>query len=268
LERSGIITLLTDFDERDAYVGTMKGIILGICPDARIVDISHRVTRHHVRQGAFILAQAAPYFPKGTVHVAVVDPGVGTTRRRLAIQGQRAFYVGPDNGVLHIASKSEGIVRVVEITAPRCLRRDAGTTFDGRDVFAPTAAHLARGIALEELGPTTQVITRLHQAEAQVTRGTIRGEVLHIDAFGNVITNIPPALLVDTTLNPPMWVHVTLGDRTATLRFCRGYGEVAVHAPLLVVGSSGYLEVAVNQGSAAVRFDAEVAQSVEATRAP
>jgi S-adenosylmethionine hydrolase len=268
LERSGIVTLLTDFGERDAYVGAMKGVILGICPDARIVDISHRVARHRVRQGAFLLVQAAPYFPEGTIHVAVIDPGVGTARRRRAIQGRRAVYVGPDNGVLHVAAAAEGIVRAVEITAPRFLRRDAGTTFDGRDVFAPTAAHLARGIRLEALGPPIEVVTRLHRAEAQVRRGTIRGEVLHIDAFGNVITNIPRALLVNAALNPPMRVHVTLGDRSAPLRFCRGYGEVAVHAPLVVVGSSGYLEVAVNQGSAAVRFEAAVAQPVEVTRAP
>jgi S-adenosylmethionine hydrolase len=267
LERSGIITLLTDFDERDAYVGTMKGVVLGICPDARIVDISHRVTRHHIQQGAFLLAQAAPYFPDGTIHVAVVDPGVGTARRRLAIQGRRAYYVGPDNGILHVAAQAEGIVKVVEITASRFLRFDGGTTFDGRDVFAPTAAHLAQGVRLEEFGPETQVVTRLHRAEAHATHGTIRGEVLHIDAFGNVITNIPRAMLVDATLNPPMQVHVTLGERTATLRYCRSYGEVAVHAPLVVVGSSGYLEIAVNQGSAEARFSAAVAQPVEITRA-
>lgn len=267
MKRSGIITLLTDFEERDVYVGTMKGVILDIYPDARLVDLSHRVARHDVRQGAFLLAQAAPYFPEGTIHVVVVDPGVGTARRRLAVQSRRAYYVGPDNGVLHVAAHAEGIVKAVAITAPRFLRLGAGVTFDGRDVFAPAAAHLAQGVRLEELGPATHAVTPLHRAEARATRGTIRGEVLHIDAYGNVITNIPRALLVDAAMDPPMRIHVTLGDRAATLRLCRGYGEVAVHTALAVVGSSGYLEVAVNQGSAAARFGAAVAQPVEVTRA-
>ena len=157
---------------------------------------------------------------------------------------------------------------IVEITTPRFLRLDAIRTFDGRDVFAPTAAHLARGISLEQFGPETQIMTRLHRAEAHATHGAIHGEVLYIDAFGNVITNIPRALLVDAILNPPVQVNVKLGNRVATLRYCRGYGEVAVHVPLVVIGSSGYLEIAVNQGSAEARFGAAVAQPVEVTRTP
>jgi len=143
-----IITLLTDFGSQDAYVSSMKGVILGIYPEAVIVDISHNVRKFDVRQGAFLLHQAAAYFPKGTIHMAVIDPGVGTDRRRIIIKGKRCLFVGPDNGVLSLAVQREGFVKGVEIREKRFMLPNPSTTFDGRDVFAPASAHLACGVVL------------------------------------------------------------------------------------------------------------------------
>ena len=151
--RAQVISLLTDFGFKDAYVGTMKGIILRICPTATLVDISHDLSKYDILEGAYNLAQASPYFPEGTIHLAVVDPGVGTTRRRLIIKGSRCLYVGPDNGILSLAAKIEGVVKVVEIRNEAYMLQHFSRTFEGRDVFAPAAAHLANGVNIDEFGP-------------------------------------------------------------------------------------------------------------------
>jgi len=187
---SPIISLLTDFGLKDPYAAEMKAVILSLCPNARIVDITHLVEKFNVRMGAFTLASAAPYFPKGTIHVAVVDPSVGTKRRALLVETDEAFCIGPDNGVLMLAAKKHKIKHVYSITNKRYMLPEVSSTFHGRDIFAPAAAHLAKGSRPDDFGPEIKDYLVPEFAEPQVSLNELTGEVLYIDDFGNIITNI------------------------------------------------------------------------------
>jgi len=188
--RPPIVTLLTDFGLKDPYVAEMKAVILSICPEAWIVDVSHMVKKFDVRMGAFILAQAAPYFPAGTVHVAVVDPGVGTERRPIIVEAKRSFYVGPDNGVLMLSAKREGILHIYEIKNRKYMLQKISRTFHGRDVFSPVAAHLARlctaygeaapGEILTLIGGTGFLEVSVNMGNASQTLGCGVGEPVRI----------------------------------------------------------------------------------------
>lgn len=263
-----IITLLTDFGVHDAYVGAMKGVILDICPDAVIIDITHHVQPFDVRQGAFLLHQAAPYFPVDTIHVAVVDPGVGTARRRIGVRGRRGLYVGPDNGVLTLALQRDGFVQGVELQEAKYMRPTPSPTFDGRDVFAPAAAHLACGVALEALGPPISRLVTPPFAQATRRKETLVGEVLHIDRFGNIITNIPQDLLAAFNAAAGEVFHVQVDGTAANIIFSRAYGQVLEGTPIMVVGSSDFVEVSVNRGDARDQFHADVGSRIEVTRLP
>lgn len=258
-----IITLLTDFGTRDAYVSAIKGVILQLCPEAKIVDISHDVPTYDVKYGAFLLFQASSYFPEGTIHMAVVDPGVGTTRRRIIVQGRRSFYVGPDNGVLSLAAEREGIVRTVEVREKKFMLPQVSNTFEGRDVFAPISAYLAKGVNIAEFGPEINGFIKLPLKDAKVVDGKIIGEVLHIDGFGNIVTNIQKNLLEEAKILEDASLKVLVDKHSRIMRFCRAYGEVSASVPLMIIGSSGFLEFSVNQGSAKELFKARVGDAVE-----
>src|SRR5712692_3021008 len=184
-----IIALLTDFGLRDHYAGTMKGVALGICPDATLVDISHEVPAHDVQAGALELAAAYRYFPAGTVFLTVVDPGVGSTRRGIAAEAGDYKFVAPDNGVLTAVLDEHPPKRVVELTERRYARPTVSRTFEGRDRFAPAAAWLAKGIELGALGRSAGPIHRLDIPKPQVGADRIDGQILRVDHFGNLITN-------------------------------------------------------------------------------
>lgn len=254
---SPIITLLSDFGLKDPFVAEMKAVILSICPDAMIVDISHQVRKFDIRMGSFILAQAAPYFPDGTIHVAVVDPGVGTKRKLIIIEGENSLYVGPDNGLLMLAAQREEVSRIYEIANPRYMLKEVSTTFHGRDIFSPAAAHLARGTSPLDFGSEILDPVTPSFAKPATQKGKMRGEVIHIDGFGNIITNIAPKDLRKIDLEQARSLRVRLGDEDLTLRFCTAYGEVPRNTPLALVGSSGFLEVAVNRGDASETFRAK-----------
>lgn len=258
-----IITLLTDFGIRDAYVGAMKGIILSICPTVEIIDVSHEVPRHDIRRGAFLLSQVSPYFPKGTIHLVVIDPGVGTARRRIVVEGKRCLYVGPDNGVLLLAANAEGIEKAVEIKRERFMLSNPSTTFEGRDIFAPVAAYLAKGITIEDLGPKIQGFVELFFAEPTVKEDRIFGEVIHIDWFGNIVTNISRRMLENFKVVEGVYLEVHLSGLSKVMRLCKAYEEVPVKFPLIIIGSSDFLEVSVNQGSAVERFKTVVGSKIE-----
>jgi S-adenosylmethionine hydrolase len=258
--RSRIISLLSDFGNKDAYVSAMKGVILGICPEVTLVDISHEVKKHDIVDGAFTLSEVSPYFPEGTVHLAVVDPGVGTDRRRIIIQGRRCSYVGPDNGVLSLAANREGVVKVFEILNRRFMLPRISWTFEGRDVFAPIAAHLARGVDINSFGPEISSYSSLVISEPAKRGRLLLGEVIRIDSFGNITTNIPETVLEELALDSS--VEVAFGETSKTCPFRRTYGEVPVGSPLVTLGSSGFLEVAVNRGSAESLFQVKVGDGV------
>lgn len=258
-DRAGraIITLTTDFGSKDVYVGVMKGVILGIAPDAVIVDISHSVRPQNVRQAGFLLASATPYFPPNTIHIVVVDPGVGTERRAIAVQTQRAWYVAPDNGVLSFVLNRESALRIVNLTNARYWLPTVSATFHGRDVFAPVAAHLARGVSVDDLGePVDEIVTLPLSQPTRRADGSIVGHVLHIDQFGNCVTDIPAEMLAAT---PHVDVEVA-GCRIRGL--VPTYAMVAPGAPVVLIGSVGYLEIAVREGSAACQMGIEVGEQV------
>jgi len=186
-----IITLTTDFGLADGFVGTMHGVILGICPAARVVDLSHGIAPQGVQEAAFVLAAAVPFFPAGTIHVVVVDPGVGSERRAIAVQTDHTFYVAPDNGVLSEALAQDELVVAVHLNRAAFWLPVVSHTFHGRDIFAPVAAHLACGVPLRELGEPINDLLRLPASQPERwADGTLVGHLRYIDHFGNLITDV------------------------------------------------------------------------------
>ncbi len=250
--RAKIVTLTSDFGLKDPYVAEMKAVILSICPNTVIIDITHEIAKFNIRMGAFVLSSAMPYFPDGTVHVAVVDPGVGTVRRSIVIKTKRGFLVGPDNGLLVLAAQKQNIESVHELTNIRLMMPEVSNTFHGRDVYAPAAAHLLKGIKPAEFGPEISKAAEAEFAKVTHKNDTLIGEVLHVDGFGNIITNISSYeaehILFKRALN------VELTSRKLKLEFCKTYGETKPREPLALIGSHGFLEISINQGNAAEKF--------------
>jgi S-adenosylmethionine hydrolase len=207
-----------------------------------------------MRMGAYMLASAAPYFPEGTVHVAVVDPGVGTQRRQIIAQTKRNFFVGPDNGLLMLAAEAQGIKRMYEITSRRLMLPHVSSTFHGRDIFAPAAAHLANGVPPEEFGPEISEAVKPSFAKVMRKDDALVGEVLHVDGFGNITTNF---LLKDIRELGEGTLQVELPHRKLELKLSKTYAEGKNQEPIAVMGSHDYLEIALNRGNAAVKFQAK-----------
>jgi len=260
-----IITLLSDFGLRDPYVAEMKAVILSICRETSIIDISHEVEKFNIRMGAFILAQAARYFPEGTIHVAVVDPGVGTERRPIIVETKRSLYVGPDNGVLILAAQNESIKCIWEISNPKYMLKNISRTFHGRDIFSPVAAYLAKGVKPSEFGPEIHDPVKPSFVSPKIKKGVISGEIIHIDGFGNLITNIAQKDLKAACIYEGEFLSVQLGSEQLKLKVCSSYGEVPINTPLSIIGGTGFLEISVNQGNASKIFNAKVGTSVTLT---
>jgi S-adenosylmethionine hydrolase len=255
-----IITLTTDFGTSDPYVGMMKGVILSLAPEATIVDLTHDVPAQDVRTGAFLLERSLRYFPPTTIHVAVVDPGVGGRRRALAVETTDGVLIGPDNGLLSLAAERAGKHTVYELNQPRWFLPDVSRTFHGRDVFAPVAAHLHRGTPLTQVGRRVDQMLGLKWPRAIVrARGSmIDGRVLLVDRFGNLVTNIDATEL---GLKPGPRATVKIGRKR--LRGLEGsYQDVAPGKLLAYVGSYGLVEIAVRDGSAASTLRAGVGTDV------
>jgi len=255
--RRPIISLLSDFGSRDPYVAEMKAVILSICQDANVVDISHEIEKFNIRMGAFILAQAAPYFPKGTIHIAVVDPGVGTSRRPIIVETERSLYVGPDNGLLILAAQKEGIQQVYEITNSRYMLKKVSRTFHGRDIFSPAAAYLANGVNPSEFGPPVKDPVKPSFSAPKIRGDAIFGEVIHVDGFGNLITNISEENLSELGISEGENLRVQLGDNQMDLKLCSSYDDVARGALLSLIGGTCFFEISVNQGNASKTLDVE-----------
>jgi hypothetical protein len=238
-----IITLTTDFGLQDHYVGAMKGVILSRCPEAHLVDITHDIPPFSLYAGAYAVDQAAPFFPPGTIHVVVVDPGVGTDRKPLLVECQQQFFIAPDNGVLSLA-----LARTTRNTAREITNRDLwlphpSSTFHGRDIFAPVAAALASGTSrAEDIGPLLEHIQRLPDLEPiQLDHGAWQGKILSVDRFGNLVTNFRL---------PGGSFSLTIGEHVIT-EFRQSFGAATPGLVFAYFGSSGYLEIAMNQGNAA-----------------
>ncbi|HEU4412601.1 MAG TPA: SAM-dependent chlorinase/fluorinase [Polyangiaceae bacterium] len=246
----GAVTLLTDFGTRDPFVGLMKGVIVGLAPAARLVDLGHESDAFDVAAAAFWLARSYAYFPPGTVHLAVVDPGVGSARRAIAAVAGGHAFVGPDNGLLAGALAGAGPVEAVELDPSRAGRGgDLSATFHGRDLFAPAAARLAAGAALGELGrpldPASLAPSPLPSPRRE--GGALAGEVVVVDRFGNLITNLEAGARAAGSGARVEWAG-------GELRLVRTYAEAARGAPLALVNAFGVVEIAVREGSAAAAF--------------
>jgi S-adenosylmethionine hydrolase len=238
VRQASVVALLTDFGHRDPYVGVMKGVILGICPGARIVDLCHEIPSQDIPAAARVLAANAGYFPEGTVFVAIVDPGVGSDRAAVAARSGDRFFVGPDNGIFGMLD----VERAVEVRNRAVMLQPVSRTFHGRDVFAPAAAHLARGVKLDYLGPKIERLRGLTLPEPRATRAGTVGEIVWVDRFGNLITNIPADRFKEGAA-------VRLGRRWVG-KVVKTYASVKPGQLAAVVGSSGTLEIAVRDGDA------------------
>ncbi len=246
-----IVTLTTDFGTADYYVGAMKGVILGTCPDAEVVDLCHDVLPYDILDAAFTIAHACPHFPYRTIHVVVVDPGVGTERRPLLASGDQHFFIAPDNGVLSFIFPAQEKLAVYHITSEHYFQQPVSNTFHARDVFAAVAGWLAKGVEARQFGDTIEDYVQLAVPKPQATSDkTWKGIVLKIDRFGNAITNFAagdcPALFAEPT--PPF--KLTTGDKDVT-RLATTYADGAQNEVFALLGSSGYLEIAANRGGAA-----------------
>jgi S-adenosylmethionine hydrolase len=254
------ITFLTDFGTKEGYVAQMKGVVSSIT-DARILDITHEVSPHNVREGAFILWATAPFFPLGTIHVAVVDPGVGTERKGLLITTKKQILVGPDNGILLPTAHLLGDFVVYEITNPKYMIHPLSRTFHGRDIFAPVAAYIARGVPFGDIGTQTTHFVDLQFPLGEHRGDRIVGKVLYVDRFGNLITNIPRDILPNDFEQKK--ITVISGSRQwDQIPFVSSYGYVNQGELLITIGSNHFLEISVNKGNAAqtvgLQADAEV----------
>jgi S-adenosylmethionine hydrolase len=257
---SKIITLTTDFGLKDPYAAEMKAVMLSISSDAKIVDITHEIEKFSIRMGAYTLAAACPYFPKGTIHVAVIDPGVGTKRKAILIQTMRGYFIGPDNGVLTLAAKSQGIKHIYRIENSRFMLTRISNTFHGRDIFAPTAAYLANGISPSGFGREIHKIVMPKFAKIIKRKNALTGEVIHIDGFGNIITNLREK---DCELmGIKKTVKLKIKDTRLKLKLCKAYSEVKAQQPLAIIGSHNFLEISINQGNAAENFQTRVGDKV------
>lgn len=247
-----VIALMSDFGVRDYYVAAMKGVILQIDPKATIIDVTHDIGSQDILHGAFVLRQTMPYFPEGTIFVAVVDPGVGTRRHILAARYSNRTILAPDNGLLTLVHRDAELQEIRIVENRRFFANTLSSTFHGRDIFAPVAAHLSRGAAMDHLGPVADRIEIMDLARPTVQQdGTLDGEVMLVDRFGNLITNISTMDLSAANIRRNLEVSIAdhdIGPIRAT------YAEVAQGELVALIGSSLMLEVAVNQGSAAEKL--------------
>ena len=260
------ISMMTDFGIKDGNVGVMKGVIWGICPEAHIADLSHVVGAQNIAEAALILFRSAPYFPKGTIHLVVVDPGVGTARRPMAARIGASFYVGPDNGIITMlldrAAQQDQPCEFVELAEPNYRLPVVSHVFHGRDIFAPATGHLASGVPLREFGPSFNDPVRIELPKPIRTSSALRGEVVHIDHFGNVASNIRVEDM-QAALTEKAHVRVRLGG--AEIKgLVDTFGERPVGELVALFGSTGNLIVSVVNGSAAERLGSKVGDPFEA----
>ena len=256
---STIITLTTDFGTGSPYVAAMKGVILGINPAARLVDISHEVGPQNIHHGAVLLAEATTWFPAGAIHVAVVDPGVGTTRKLIYCRIGDAHYLAPDNGLLSLLAKRQKPARIAELSNADIWLPDVSHTFHGRDILAPVAAQLSLGLEPERLGPSMHEMTMLDWPEPRRDGRRIEGAVRWVDRFGNLITNIGGGMLADQKTRSTTRIQCAEHE---IVSLAQAYGERGHGELTALVGSSGYLEIAVVNGNAAQMLKAQVGAPV------
>jgi S-adenosylmethionine hydrolase len=256
-----VITLLSDFGGTE-YSALMKGVILSINPEVQIIDITHNITPQNIMEGSFVLKNSVHYFPEGSIHTSVVDPGVGSSRKAIAVECHRGILIGPDNGLLVPAAKVLGLKNIYEISNTKFLAEKISDTFHGRDIFAPVAAALAKDMTqLSELGPLmNESPVELEVEQPKVFEGQLRGQIMHIDHFGNLITDVPASMVekvlpVSDSYHP---LELYLNESYVQIEFLKNYSQAKEGRIIAVISSSGHLEFAVASGSASLRMTARV----------
>jgi len=263
------IAILTDFGYRDHYSGVMKGVITSICPQAPIIDLTHGIPPQQVLAGALALRESVNFFPRRTIFLAVVDPGVGTNRKPIAVTTKTgARLVGPDNGLLWLAAERAEIGEIVELRSPRYRLPKVSASFHGRDIFAPAAAWLWRGIAMHELGPPLQSMTQIDFGVGVVEKpAQLEGQIIYVDNFGNLISNIG-RLTFERFAHRFQQCRLSIKiERRAPLSLYNAYAQAAPGAPLAIFGSFDLLEIAVRDGNAAAYFGAPLGARVSISAA-
>lgn len=248
---SPTITLTTDFGLQDHYVGAMKAIILDICPNIRMIDISHDIPPQDIMAGAWIVRNSAMLFPPHTVHLVVVDPGVGTERNPVAVQIEDQYFIGPDNGIFSLISEAYDY-KAVRINNKSYWRKQRSNTFHGRDIFAPVAAHLANGVNFQDLGDPISELVTYRWAIPISDKDGVQGWVVHIDRFGNLVTNISESLIRESSLSSGFKIYV---GNIILKEIKTTFASVTDGEPVAYIGSSGNLEIAINKGNAREMLD-------------
>lgn len=256
-----LMTLLSDFGSKSNYVSQMKGIALSMT-ELSIVDITHDITPYNIREGAYVLKTSVPYFPVGTVHVGVVDPGVGSNRRGIAVVTNTHILVGPDNGLLIPIANELGRFTVYEIKNPRLMLRNVSNTFHGRDVFIPIASHILNGVYFEEIGPIIKDYINLDFGKSEISNKSATGEVIYIDNFGNIITNIEGDKLQNITKYDKK-IMLFIGKKQLKIPFVKTYGAVKPGEFLATIGSSNKLEFSVNQDDASNKLRVKPGEKIK-----
>jgi hypothetical protein len=255
-----IIALLTDFGVQDNFVGVMKGVMLTINPGVQLIDITHEVKPQNIRRAAFLLWGSYSFFPKGTIFLVVVDPGVGSKRSPLAIKTKNYYFVGPDNGVLSLAAEADTIEKGVSLENKHYFLKNISSTFHGRDIFAPSAAYLSRGVPISSLGKDKRKIKKIFFPQPQKRNGRLIGELIYVDRFGNLITNIKKKVLYDF-LNGRKFIATI--KRKKIKRIYSFYACAEENEPFFVEGSFGFLEVSFKNGNAQSFFSVKDTENVK-----
>ena len=256
-----IVTLISDFGLRDGYASQMKGIILEKCPDATLIDISHEIERHNIPMGSFVLETSVPYFPKGSIHLAVVDPGVGSDRKAIVIDCNSGLLLGPDNGLMARASEKLGLKSIHQIQESSLDTRSVSTTFHGRDIFARAAGLLAAGEKPEAFGERVFRFVKLNVAPAKFAQSKLTCHVLHVDHFGNVITNAEEEQFRKIVAQGKIMIRSGKGDFRA--RITKSYYQLGPDDVGVLLGSQGYLEIALRERSASEELDLKPLDELE-----
>jgi len=263
MKMSGLVTLITDFGTKDPYAGITKGMINEANKEVRIIDITHDIQAHDVLSAAFTLVRAYEYFPAGTVHVAIVDPEVGSKQRNIAVQTDQYMFVGPDNGIFSMVYEKEKNKEIREINNPTYFYKRVSSTFHGRDIYAPCAGHLSAGRDFTEIGQIVTNHKRIVYPEVIQDGNILKGEIVSIDSFGNLISNVPVHKFKSFAGKRK------IGVSFATVRFNKimdHYSEVSKGTPLVLFGSSGHLEISMNEGSASDYFMTSVGSTITIRR--
>ena len=256
-----LITLLTDFGQNNAYVAQMKGVISSIAPMVRCIDITHTIPAQQVKIGSFLLTSSVDFFPNGTIHVAVVDPGVGTMRRGIVAVTSKQVFVGPDNGLLINAAKKHGHFDVYEITNDTLFNETISQTFHGRDIFAPIAAHIARGIPFEQVGEKIKDYHVIESSRPRINDQIVEADVEFIDDFGNIITNLN-AITFHSFIRFDTRCILKIKRKKIEIPYFSTYELVSKDQLLITTGSSGFIELAINQGNASKTLDVSIGDTI------